>query len=236
MKHEWRKKEKEIYLPKNRPEIIQVPEYQFLTIEGEGNPNNADFSEYIGVLYALSYAIKMNAKKNTAPNGHFDYTVYPLEGVWDINDAAKKKYDGTIDKNDLVFKLMIRQPDFVDGEYFEEMRALTRKKKPHALLKKVKFERITEGKCIQMLHLGSYDSEPESFELMEAFAEQQNLSRKTKKHREIYLSDFRKVAPEKLKTVLRFQVADQYLKVGSPAAATEPKSNYFEFLCPMVLA
>lgn len=209
MKHEWRKKEKEIYLPKNEPEVIKVPEYKFLTIEGEGNPNSDFFPEYIGVLYALSYTIKMSPKKGIKPKGYFDYTVYPLEGVWDINDEAKKTYDGKIDKNDLIFKLMIRQPDFVDEEFVKKMMEQTKKKKPHVLLEKVKFEKITDGKCIQMMHLGSYDNEPESFKIMEEFAAKENLFRMSKAHREIYVSDFRKVAAEKLKTVLRFKVASK---------------------------
>lgn len=207
MKHEWRKKEKEIYLPKNRPEVIDVPSFKFLTIKGEGNPNSSSFSTYIGVLYALSYAIKMTAKKRASNHViYYDYTVYPLEGIWDINAEAQKTYTGHINKDDLVFKLMIRQPDFISHEFFNEMLELTKIKKPHALLNHVGFESITDGKCIQMMHLGSYDAEPESFELMEEFAAQSNLTRLSKTHREIYLSDFRKVAPEKLKTTLRFKV------------------------------
>lgn len=206
MKHEWRKKEKTVYLPKNKPEIINIPTYQFLTIEGAGNPNSDFFSEYIGVLYALSYAIKMSPKKGIKPKGYYDYTVYPLEGIWDINEAAKKTYSGKFDKNDLVFNLMVRQPDFVDNNFFQLMLEQTKKKKPHDLLDQVKFEKITDGECIQMLHIGPYDDEPASFKLMEEFAEEEDLLRLSKRHREIYLSDFRKVAPEKLKTVLRFKV------------------------------
>ncbi len=207
MKHEWRKKEKGAYLPKNKPAIITIPEYKFLTIEGEGNPNSDFFSEYIGVLYSVAYAIKMTLKKlELKPIGYYDYTVYPLEGVWDINEEAKKSFDGSLNKDDLVFKLMIRQPDFIYDVFFEEMLALTKKNKPNELLVNLKFEKITEGRCVQMMHLGSYDNEPESFKLMEAFAEKENYSRVSKVHREIYLSDFRKVTPEKLKTVLRFQV------------------------------
>lgn len=207
-KHEWRKKEKALYLPKNKPEVIDVPELQFLTISGAGNPNDPFFADYIGVLYSVSYPIKMTLKKlATPPEGYCDYTVYPLEGVWDITDEAKKKYDGTFNKDDLVFKLMIRQPDFVMEDFFLEMLELIKKKKPNPLLDEVKLERITDGKCVQMLHIGSYDDEPASFEKMEAFAEKENLKRLSKKHREIYLSDFRKVAAEKLKTVLRFKVA-----------------------------
>jgi hypothetical protein len=207
MKHEWRKKEKSIYLPKSKPEFIDVPEFQFLTIEGEGNPNSDMFSEYIGALYALSYAIKMNSKNQTVkPDGYYDYTVYPLEGVWDINDEAKKTFDGALNKDDLVFRLMIRQPDFLNEKLFQEMLELSKKKKDNKLFDQVRLETIAEGKCVQMLHVGSYDNEPVSFKIMEEFAEHSGYVRKSKIHREIYLSDFRKVPVEKLKTVLRFQV------------------------------
>lgn len=140
------------------------------------------------------------------PNGYFDYTVYPLEGVWDIKEEARKRFDGRINKDDLVFTLMIRQPDFVDNDFAFRILNETKKGKPHELLGKVKFEEITEGDCIQMLHLGSYDHEPESFSLMEAFADQLHVKRKSKVHKEIYLTDARNTEPGKLKTVLRFKV------------------------------
>ncbi|WP_282161366.1 GyrI-like domain-containing protein [Ulvibacterium marinum] len=207
MKHEWRKKEKKIYLSENQPELVEIPEFKFLTIEGEGSPQNKIFAEYIGVLYSVSYAIKMNLKKEEKqPSGYCDYTVYPLEGIWDITEEAKKTFKGTINKNDLIFKLMIRQPSFVTDDYFLEMLEQTKKRKPHSFLEQVTFEKITDGKCVQMMHIGSYDDEPQSFKVMEDFAEKENFSRISKDHREIYLTDFRKVAPEKLKTVLRFKV------------------------------
>lgn len=205
MKHEWRKKEKDRYLPKKTPELVQIPPYQFLTISGRGNPNNEAFSEYISVLYSMSYAIKMTLKKEQEIDGYFDYTVYPLEGVWDISEEAKKTFNGILNKDDLVFTLMIRQPHFVTARFVQKMKVLTKARKPHPLLDQVKFEKIEEGLCIQMMHIGSYDNEQESFEIMEAFANQKGFHRKSKIHREIYLSDFRKVAPENLKTVLRFQ-------------------------------
>jgi len=206
-KHEWRKKEKDIYLPKNTPEVITIPPFKFLTISGAGNPNSPHFSDYITVLYSISYAIKMTLKKtNDLPLGYYDYTVYPLEGIWDINDEAKKNYSGKLNKDDLVFNLMIRQPDFVSIDYFNAILKGVKIKKPNVLLDEVKFQTLEEGQCIQMLHVGSYDSEPESFKKMEEFAHKNGLSRKSKIHREIYLSDFRKVAPEKLKTILRFSV------------------------------
>jgi hypothetical protein len=207
MKHEWGKVEKGFYMPKNIPELICIPEFKFFTIEGKGNPNDDFFAEYIGVLYSLSYGVKMSPKKGIEPKGYFDYTVYPLEGVWDLNEDAKKSFDGTFDKNDLIFKLMIRQPDFVDYIFAMQILEQVKKKKPHDLLEQVRFEEIMEGDCIQMLHLGSYDNEPESFRNMEKIAGQEGYRRKTKIHREIYLTDARKVTPDKLKTVLRFNIA-----------------------------
>jgi len=210
IKHEWRKKEKKIYLPKNKPEVIYIPEYKFLTIKGEGNPGSSLFSECIGALYPISYAIKMNPKKQEIkPEGYYDYTVSPLEGVWDINEKAKLELKNTINKDDLVYELMIRQPDFLNENFFYEMLELAQAKKPNKLFSKVKFKKIKEGKCVQMLHIGSYDNEAETFKIMEEFAKKENLLRVSKVHREIYLSDFRRVATEKLKTVLRFQVINK---------------------------
>lgn len=208
MKHEWRKKEKEFYMPKAKAEVIKVPEFNFLTISGKGNPNNPEFAEYIGALYPICYGIKMGLKKNPILKGYVDYTVYPLEGVWDISEEAKQKYtkETKLNKDDLVFKLMIRQPNFVTEEYALDVIDLVKRKKDNLLLNEVKFEKITEGKCIQMLHIGSYDDEPKTFSIMEEYAQNQNLERISKVHREIYLSDFRKAPPEKLKTVLRFNV------------------------------
>ncbi|PIF05443.1 MAG: hypothetical protein CSA36_06825 [Draconibacterium sp.] len=207
MKHEWRKQEKAFYLPKNKPELLDIPKYTFITLSGKGNPNDDFFSEYIGVLYSVAYAIKMNLKKSkNPPKDYQDWAVYPLEGVWDIAKDAQQNSDKSINKDDLVFDLMIRQPNFVGEDFFNEMIEITKNRKPHQLLSEVKFKTITEGKCIQMLHIGSYDDEPQSFQKMERFATELNLRRKSKIHREIYLSDVRKVEVEKLKTVLRFQV------------------------------
>ena len=206
MKHEWRKSEKQLYLPKLKPEVLVIPEFQFLTISGEGNPNNKAFPAYISTLYAVSYAIKMTLKRSSPPKNYIDYTVYPLEGIWGINEEAIKTYDGTLNKDDLVFKLMIRQPEFVSDAFVQDMLELTKKKKPHPLLEQVKFQKIAEGKCVQMMHVGPFEKEQETFIVMEEFAKKNELNRLSKEHREIYLSDFRKVSPEKLKTVLRFQV------------------------------
>ena len=206
MKHEWKKNEKQFYLPNVKPELISLPKFKFFEIEGKGNPNDEFFSEYIGVLYSLSYGVKMSPKKGLEPKGYFEYTVYPLEGIWDLSEDARKSFNGIINKNELVFRLMIRQPDFVESNFAMQILEQTKRNKPHDLLEQVRFEEIIEGECIQMLHLGRYDDEPESFRVMENFAEQENYRRKTHTHREIYLSDARKVSPDKLKTVLRFGI------------------------------
>jgi len=207
MKHEWKKSEKSFYFPNVKPEKINVPKFNFYTIEGEGNPNDDNFAEYVGVLFSLSYAIKMGLKATEAvPKNYNDYAVYPLEGVWDINEEAKLNMNGKLDKNTLVYKLMIRQPAFITADFAAQNIELTKKKKPHTLLDQVKFETIEEGSCVQMLHMGSFDNEPLSFKLMEQFAEDQLLKRKSMTHREIYLSDARKTIPERLRTILRFQV------------------------------
>lgn len=206
MKHEWRKHEKEIYGVKLEPQEILVPKFKFYTIKGFGNPNHPAFSEFIGALYSLSYAIKMAPKKGLVPEGYYDYSVYPLEGVWDLIDTSKYHPDKPIDKDNLKFTLMIRQPDFVTEMFAHEILESVKIKKPHRLLEEVKFEIMEEGHCVQILHLGSYDDEPATFKKMEEFCGTRKLNRKSKIHREIYLSDARKVAPEKLKTILRFQV------------------------------
>lgn len=206
MKHDWKKTEKQFYLPKPKPELVKVPPFRFFSIKGEGNPNDKLFQEYIGVLYSLAYAIKMSPKNNFAPKEYVEYTVYPLEGIWDISDEGKKTMSEMLDKNQLIFNLMIRQPDFVTPEFANEALERTKKKKFHHLLEKVKFETINDSDCIQMMHIGSYDSEPGSFRQMEDFCRQNGYQRESKLHREIYLSDFRKVTPDKLKTVLRFRI------------------------------
>jgi hypothetical protein len=132
--------------------------------------------------------------------------VYPLEGIWDISEKAKQSFDGKIDKDELVFTLMIRQPDFVSNEFAEMAKEWALKKKANPHIEKLAFVEMTDGKCTQMMHLGSYDNEPESFAIMEEFCTKNQLKRKSKQHKEIYISDPRKVVSEKLKTVLRFEV------------------------------
>lgn len=206
MKYEWRKKDKELYLPKNKPEIVSVPKLKFFIIDGKGNPNSEEFSEAIGVFYSLSYAVKMLQKKGIVPDGYFDYTVFPLEGVWDLAEEARTL--DSLDKNSLIYTIMIRQPDFVTDQLAHEVITSVKLKKPHIFLDKVKFDSLEDGLCLQMLHIGSYDDEPKSFSIMEEYCMQNKFKRTTKIHREIYISDFRKTQPDKLKTVLRFKVEE----------------------------
>jgi len=204
MKHEWKKVEKKLYLPKSMPEVITVPKQKFFMLRGKGNPNSSSFAEMIGVLYSLAYAIRMMPKQGYNPDGYFEYTVYPLEGLWDLTEKGRNA--GTLNKDELLYTIMIRQPDFVTQGIVEKAFETVKKKKPHPLLDEVTFETIEDGLSVQMLHLGSYDNEPLSFKLMNEFLENYNLEKRFLLHREIYLSDARKVQTDKLKTVLRYMV------------------------------
>ena len=207
MKHEWRKKEKHLYFPKEKPEIIDIPEMQYISIKGQGNPNSPIFVDYLQAMYSVAYTIKMRLKHaEKQPKNYTDWTVYPLEGIWDITEEAKKNFNGKINKDDLVFELMIRQPDFISPEIFKEKKDLAFQKKGFDLIQQVELKKITEGKCIQMLHIGSFDNEPATFAIMEDFAKASHVVRQSKLHREIYLSDFKKIPEHRLKTVLRIQL------------------------------
>lgn len=204
MKYEWRKKEKQYYLPKAKPEVVKIEKFKFIQIKGNGNPNGNEFSEKVGALYSIAYAIKMMPKKGITPQGYFDYTVYPLEGIWGLDEEGRKK--DILDKNNLVYNIMIRQPDFVNKQVFELAVDLTKKKKFNKYLDEIEFDYIDEGMCVQMMHIGPFDEEYKTFEIMKEFCSDNKLSIKDKNHREIYISDFRKTSPEKLKTVLRYMV------------------------------
>ena len=204
MKYEWKKHEKALYLPKAVPAPVTVPEHAFFMIRGEGNPNGEDFLEAIGILYALSYAVKMLPKKGDAPEGCYEYAVFPLKGVW---DTAEPMLPGeALNKDALRYTLMIRQPDFVTDELAGRILAATSRKKPHPLYASASFGRWNDGLCVQMLHVGPYDDEPISFNMMQAYCAEHGLRRASDSHREIYLSDARKTDPARLKTVLRFRV------------------------------
>lgn len=211
MKHEWRKHEKSLYLPKTRPELVAVPRQKFLMITGRGNPNSPDFSERVGVLYALAYAIRMMPKNGFTPEGYEEYTVYPLEGLWDLTEEGKNQ--DHLDKNELLYTIMIRQPEFVTPEVVDKAFEITRKKKPHTLLDEVTFGELEDGLSVQVLHNGPYDTESESFDKMKAFIDENALEIATLEHREIYIKAARDIPTQeelaKLKTVLRYRVREK---------------------------
>lgn len=201
MKYEWKKAEKDIYLPKQSPVLITVPKYKFFMVEGEGDPNKKEFSENIGALYTLSYTIRMMPKSGFTPHGYFEYTVYPLEAVWDSHEVPLE--DMLLNKDAFIYKAMIRQPDFVTQELFETALASASKKVDASILKKVQFVEIEDGLSVQTMHIGPYDDEPATFAEMDTFLKESNLQKRLHTHREIYMGDPRKAAPEKLRTVLR---------------------------------
>lgn len=204
MKFEWKKQEKDLYLPKDKPNLITAPKQKFFMISGKGNPNDEEFSEKIGVLYSLAYAVRMMPKQGYTPDGYFEYTVYPLEGIWDLTEEGRQS--DTLNKDELLYTIMIRQPDFVTQEVFDKAFENVRKKKNHPLLDTVTFETMEDGLSVQMMHVGSYDDEPQSFEQMKKFIKENDLEIVTLRHREIYISDARKTEKSKLKTVLRYMV------------------------------
>lgn len=200
MKYEWRKANREIYQIKSEPCLIDVPAQSFIMIDGKGNPNAADFSERVGALYSLAYAIKMNYKKTAAEQEFTDFTVYPLEGLWQQEQA------GELIKEELIYTIMIGQPDFITGEMVKKALEQVRVKKPNPLYDEIRFEEMTEGVCVAMLHLGPFDQEPQSFAKMDTFCQNYQLTRISNSHREIYLNNLNRTETSKLKTILRYKV------------------------------
>lgn len=201
-KVDYKKTYKALYSPKAIPSFVAVPRIKFVMIDGKGDPNGADFARAIEVLYAFSYAVKMSYKSSNVPEGYFAYTVFPLEGEWDLTDKSKT----ITDKSNYQYTMMIRQPEFLTKDMFERFLLETKKKKQNEYLDKIYFEEFEEGLCCQMLHIGSYDAEPASFEIMDKFCRENGYKRSFKTHREIYLSDPRKTEASKLKTILRFRI------------------------------
>lgn len=204
MKHEWKKHEKDLYGAKKVPQIVSVPIQNYIMIIGKGNPNDTDFSERVAALYSLAYAIKMGYKAASA-KGDFlvdthDFTVYPLEGVW------QQKVGHELVKENLEYTIMIRQPDFITKEMVCSDLERAKKKKQIPLLDEILFDTIQDGMCVEVLHIGPFDDEPASFEKMDEFAKQNGFERIKSYHREIYLNNAKRVPKSKLKTILRYQV------------------------------
>ena len=201
MKYEWKKNEKNLYGVKQKPKLIDVPSAYYIMIKGEGNPNESDFSNRVSGLYSLAYGIKMLFKNMEKEELEYsDFTVFPLEGIWEKSD------DEEFDKNKLKYTIMIKQPYFITKEIFELAFEKVKKKKPNELYDEVSFDCIESKKAIQILHIGSFDTEIESFEKLDNFAIEMNLERSEKLHTEIYLNNKNRTAEDKLKTILRYNV------------------------------
>ena len=201
MKYEWKKNEKDLYGVKQKPQLIEVPSAYYIMIKGEGNPNESDFSNRVSALYSLAYGIKMLFKNMEKEELEYsDFTVFPLEGIWEKSD------DEEFDKNKLKYTIMIKQPYFITKEIFELAFEKVKKKKPNELYDEVSFDCIESKKAIQILHIGSFDTEIESFEKLDNFASEMNLERSKKLHTEIYLNNKNRTAEDKLKTILRYNV------------------------------
>lgn len=201
MKYEWKKNEKNLYGVKQKPQLIEIPSAYYIMIKGEGNPNESDFSNRVSALYSLAYGIKMLFKNMEKEELEYsDFTVFPLEGIWEKSD------DEEFDKNKLKYTIMIKQPYFITKEIFELAFEKVKKKKPNELYDEVSFDCIESKKAIQILHIGSFDTEIESFEKLDNFANEMNLERSENLHTEIYLNNKNRTAEDKLKTILRYNV------------------------------
>lgn len=207
-KIDYKKAEKHLYLPKG-PAIVEVPEMVFFAVDGRGDPNTAPaYREAMELLYGLSFTVKMSKMGGEEPPGYFDYVVPPLEGLW---WTAAPAFDGrpASDKSGFFWTSMIRQPDFVTEEVFRWACECLAKKKPGLDVSKARFWRWEEGLCAHLLHTGPYDGEGPSIERLEAFIAEQGYAQdfsERRRHHEIYLSDPRRTAAEKLRTVIRHPV------------------------------
>ncbi len=189
MKYEWRKQGKALYGARTAPALKTVPAQNYIKIDGRGDPNGADFSNRVGALYALAYAVKAAYKAASLQQEIDDFAVCPLEGVW-----AQISGDD-LEKDKLKYTLMIRQPDFISGELVRQAQEQVQRKKPNPLLGEITFGAMQDGLCVEILHIGSYDDEPASFAKMAQFAAAHGLRRTGDYHREIYLSNANRVEP-----------------------------------------
>ena len=207
MAFDFKKEYKEFYMPKNKPEIVTIPKANYIAVRGKGNPNEVDgeYQRAISVLYAVTYTLKMSYKTDYKIEGFFEYVVPPLEGFW-----WQDKVDGVdySSKDTFNWISVIRLPDFVTRTDFDwAVDTASRKKKLDCT--SAEFLTVNEGLCVQIMHIGPFDDEPESVAKMEAFLADngyENDLTDTRLHHEIYMSDARKVAPEKWKTVIRHPI------------------------------
>ena len=207
MPFDFKKEYKEFYLPKNKPEIVNIPKINYIAIRGKGNPNDedGDYQKAIGILYSIAYTLKMSYKTDYKIEGFFDYVVPPLEGFWWQDGVEGVDYSN---KDSFNWISMIRLPDFITKKDFNWAKEQATKKKKIDC-SKAEFLTIKEGLCVQIMHHGSYDDEPATVAIMDKYLEDNgyvNDFSDTRLHHEIYLSDARKVAQDKLKTVIRHPI------------------------------
>ena len=207
MTFDFKKEHKEYYRPKNKPEIINIPQFNFIAVRGKGNPNeeNGMYQQAISVLYAVAYTLKMSYKTDYKIEGFFEYVVPPLEGFWWQEDEKNIDY---LHKEKFRWISVIRLPDFISKKDFDwAVEKASMKKRIDC--SKVEFFTFEEGLCVQMMHYGSFDEEETTVEIMNQYLQEKgyrNDFNKSRLHHEIYLSDARKVAPEKWKTVIRHPI------------------------------
>ncbi len=213
-KLDYKKQYKDLYMPKAKPSIIDVPAMSFIMVDGKGNPNDneGEYKKAVELLYALSYTIKMSKLSKHKPNGYFEFVVPPLEGLWWLNDDSSDDFSK---KDKYCWTSMIRQPEFVTPDVFAWACQEISIKKPLLDFTKARYEIFTEGLCVQMMHLGPFDEEWKTNAQIDSFIESNNLQSaisdqqpdgRIRRHHEIYLSDPRKINPQKMKTVLRHPV------------------------------
>lgn len=207
MAFDFKKEYKEFYMPKNKPEIVTVPKANYIAVRGKGNPNEIDgaYQRAISILYAVAYTLKMSYKTEHKIEGFFEYVVPPLEGFWWQDNVDGIDY---ADKAAFNWISVIRLPEFITKKDFEwAVETASEKKKLDC--SSAEFLTVDEGLCVQIMHIGAFDDEPQTVALMDEYIAQngyENDITESRLHHEIYLSDARKVAPEKWKTVIRHPI------------------------------
>lgn len=207
MAFDYKKEYKEFYMPKNKPGIVTIPKMNYIAVRGKGNPNQEDgeYKQSIGLLYGIAFTIKMSYKGARKIDGYFEYVVPPLEGLWWQDGVRGIDYSH---KESFQFISMIRLPDFVTKDDFEwAVEEATKKKKTD--FSKVEFLEYDEGMCVQCMHIGAYDNEPATIEMMDKYAAENGYEidiTDSRYHHEIYLSDPRRCEVNKLKTVVRHPI------------------------------
>ncbi len=207
MAFDFKKEYKEFYLPKNKPEIVTVPTANYIAVRGKGDPNEEGgaYQQALGVLYAVAYTLKMSDKTDHRIEGFYDYVVPPLEGFWRQEGADGIDYS---DKSAFCWTSVIRLPDFITKADFDwAVETASRKKKLDC--SSAEYLTVDEGLCVQIMHVGAFDDEPATVARMDAWLEQNGYANdlnESRLHHEIYLSDARKAAPEKWKTVIRHPI------------------------------